>query len=238
MPSEQGRESGHRRARLAGLLLDTLAFGQPSARASQITVVALRVSDSIKELAVDILENPASVTSLIEKWQEKVKTAHVPGTRATVEDNASTIHQKKRSRGDFEARVLALYRALDGDVYEAGKRVQASVARVKRDATTSTTAPSGRIADHLDRLKRARVLLEMLEREDKMLRQKVYDGHRDNLPVAVLRDYREVEDGSQLHDRLNEAIQHIIKREQKWTTIAEGEKKWIGNNQKKSVAHR
>ena len=82
------------------------------------------------------------------------------------------------------------------------------------------------------------MLLEMLEREDKMLRQKVYDGHRDNLPVAVLRDYREVEDGSQLHDRLNEAIQHIIKREQKWTTIAEGEKKWIGNNQKKSVAHR
>ena len=237
MPSEQGRESGHRRARLAGLLLDTLAFGQPSARASQITVVALRVSDSIKELAVDILEDPASVTSLIEKWQDKVKTAHVHGTRATVEDNASTIHQKKRSRGDFEARVLALYRALDGDVYEAGKRVQASVARVKRDATTTTTAPSGRIADHLDHLKRARVLLEMLEREDKMLRQKVHEG-RDNLPVAVLRDYREREDGSHLHDRLNEAIQHIIKREQKWTTIAEGEKKWIGNNQKKSVAHR
>ena len=78
------------------------------------------------------------------------------------------------------------------------------------------------------------MLLEMLEREDKMLRQKVFEG-RDNLPVAVLRDYRDVDDGSHLHDRLNEAIQHIMRREEKWATIAEGEKKWIGNNQKKSV---
>ena len=224
MPSE--RKSGQSRARLAGLLLDTLEFGAPSARAANITVVALRVSESIRELAIDILEDPASVKDLIGKWQKSVKVAKrtwdnkiVHG--GTVEDNASTIHQKSAGRGDFEERVLALYRALDGDVYEKGTKISADVSRPKPPRTnTGAIQTSGRIADHLDHLRRARLLLDAVIKEDKHIHNrvasKIANGHSaGDIPQTVQATYMD-NTATQLYNSVNIALQEIIRREALW----------------------
>jgi hypothetical protein len=220
MPSERGKS----RARLAGLLLDTLEFGQKRERASEITVVALRVSDSIRDLAIDILESPSSVNALITAWQQSVKLQKrtwdnkiVHG--GTVEDNASTIHQKNAARGDFEARVLALYRALDGDVYEKGTKITANVRRTKAP-TTGVIAASGRIADHLDHLRRTRLLLDAVIAEDKHIHnrisEKVRKGHNvGDIPQPVQATYMDP-NATQLYNAVNIALQRIIQREALW----------------------
>ena len=225
MPSERAK-SGQSRERLAGLLLDTLEFGQARGRASEVTVVALRVSDSIRRLAIDILEDPSTVNTLITDWQKSVKKPKSPGA-ATVEDNASTIHQKSAGRGDFEARVLALYRALDGDVYDKSTKITANVRRTKASTTNATTttttggiAASTRVADHRDHLRRARLLLDAVIAEDKHIHNRVAEKARKGqkeggIPAAVQAVYMD-KSKMQLYNTINIALQQIKDREDLW----------------------
>ncbi len=207
-------------------MLDTLEFGQKRERASDITVVALRVSDSIRELAIRILQNPVDVNKLIEKWQKSVKLPRfdaitnrvIPG--GTIEDNASTIHQKSGGRGDFEARVLALYRALDGDVYDKGRKIVANVRRTKAP-TTGAIAASGRTADHRDHLRRARLLLQAVAEEDLHIHDRIVEKVKKNhvvvgIPDAVQQMYADDDRINLYRNSVAKALAEIRKREALW----------------------
>jgi hypothetical protein len=163
MPSERGQS----RARLAGLLLDTLEFGAPAnQKAMGISVVAGRVSKYISELAENILNNPSKpANELIEKWIDGAKAVRPGGT---IRHNASVMYHSE-NRTDFESRVLALYRSLDGPVIE--RTTVVTKAGLKRVQSGSTRAL--RPAEYLNLIERARALLAHVALRDAEMKARV-----------------------------------------------------------------
>jgi hypothetical protein len=226
------------RARFAGFLLDNLEFGAPM-RATEITEIARRVRESIHDLAVDILHKPAAVNELIKEWQESVKHPQA-GKKGTVQQNASAIHRKSSThggagRGDYESRVLALYRALDGEVLKKGEYAAADLRRVKATRAANAAITSVRIGDHLARLEQARLLLGVLIEEDMWVRNRVIDKDRPrtNLPASLQAQYM-VEDGPQLTEGLYRAHEAIKMREAQYANPGADEKRWASSRKKKA----